>query len=76
MAINKEKNVMLQITMPKEDYEQLVSLQNAFIKNGIKTSKSEILTKALEEYIKILVYCDRASQQKQQESNKEDKKDA
>ena len=73
MAINKEKNVMLQITMPKEAHKNLVNLQNAFLKNGIKVSKSEILVKALQEYIRILVLCGRDKEQKKE---KEDKKDA
>ena len=73
MAINKEKNVMLQITMPKEAHKNLVNLHNAFLKNDIKVSKSEILVKALQEYIKILVLC---GSEKEQKKAKEDKKDA
>lgn len=73
MAINKEKNVMLQITIPKEDYENLVNLHKSFLTNGIKVSKSEILVKALQEYIRILILCGR---DKEQKKAKEDKKDA
>ena len=73
MPINKNKNVLIQITMPKEDYEQLKALHNAYKANGVETSKSKILTHALREYIRILVACDKAIQQK---DNKEDKKDA
>ena len=73
MAINKDKNVLLQITMPKEDHEQLVKLQNAFNNNGIKVSKSEILVNAFRQYIKFLVACGLS---KEQEKAKEDKKDA
>lgn len=73
MAINKDKNVLLQITMPKEDHEQLVKLHNAFNNNGIKVSKSEILVNALRQYIKFLVMC---GVSKEQEKAKEDKKDA
>lgn len=57
MAINKKKNVMIQVTFPKQDAEQLETLKNAFNKEGIKVSKSDILVKALREYIKMLVYC-------------------
>lgn len=56
MAINKEKNVMIQVTFPKEDAEQLETLKNAYHKNGIKVSKSDILVHALREYIKMLVW--------------------
>ena len=54
--INKKKNVMLQVTFPKEDAEHLKTLQDAFAKDGIKVTKSEILVHALREYIKALVY--------------------
>lgn len=53
--INKKKNVMIQVTFPKEDAEQLETLKNAFNKEGIKVSKSDILVHALREYIKMLV---------------------
>lgn len=54
--INKKKNVMIQVTFPKEDAEQLEILNSAFNKEGIKTTKSQILVHALREYIKALVY--------------------
>ena len=57
MAINKKKNVMIQVTFPKKDAEQLETLKKAFNNEGIKVSKSDILVKALREYIKMLVYC-------------------
>lgn len=53
--INKEKNVMLQITLPKEDAEQLQTLKEVLNKHGIKVSKSDILLRALRDYIRILV---------------------
>ncbi len=58
MAINKQKNVAIQVTFPKEDAEQLETLKTAFNKEGIKVSKSDILVHALREYIKSLVLCD------------------
>ena len=73
MAINKQKNVCIQITIPKEDHAELVKLHNAFNKNGIKVSKSEILVNALHQYIRILVACGLS---KEQQKAKEDKKDA
>ena len=55
MAINKEKNVAILITFPKEDAEHLETLRQAFINNGIKVSKSDILRKAFNDYLRILV---------------------
>lgn len=72
MAINKEKNVTIAVTFPKKDAEQLEVLKNAFNKNGIKVSKSDILLRALRDYIRILVM----SQAKPMKKAKEDKKDA
>ena len=46
---------MIQVTFPKEDAEQLETLKNAYNKEGIKVSKSDILVHALREYIKLLV---------------------
>lgn len=54
--INKTKNVMLQVTFPKEDAEHLDTLMKAFNKEGIKVTKSEILVHALREYVKCLIY--------------------
>lgn len=54
--INKEKNVIIQVTFPKKDAEQLETLNKAFNEEGIKTTKSQILVHALREYIKALVY--------------------
>ena len=67
MAINKEKNVTIQVTFPKEDAEQLEALKNAFNKNNIKVTKSDILVHALREYIKILVMCGQSKKQKVEE---------
>ena len=55
MAINKEKNVPVQVTFPKEDAEQLETLKKAFNNNGIKVSKSDILVKAFREYLRLIV---------------------
>lgn len=55
MAINKDRNVNLQITMPKEDAEHLEALHESFNKEGIKCTKSEILTHALRQYVKMIV---------------------
>ena len=56
MAINKEKNVSIMVTFPKEDAEQLEALKKAFHNNGFKVSKSDILIKAFREYLKMLVW--------------------
>ena len=74
MAINKEKNVTIAVTFPKKDAEQLETLKNAFNKNGIRVSKSDILVRALRDYIRILVMSQAKS--KPMKKAKEDKKDA
>lgn len=68
MAINKKKNVMIQVTFPKEDAKQLDVMQKAFVNNGIKVTKSDILLRAFRDYLKILVW---TSAQPKQEKQKE-----
>lgn len=53
--INKEKNVLIQVTFPKEDANNLEVLKNALDKNGIKVSKSDILLRAFRDYLNILL---------------------
>lgn len=53
--INKDKNVMLQITIPKEVNDNLTTLVKAFRDNGIPTSKSQVMVKAFNEYLKCIV---------------------
>lgn len=55
MAINKDKNVNVQITMPKEDFEILTAMEEAFNAEGIKATKSIILTHALRNYAKVII---------------------
>lgn len=55
MAIDKKNKKLIQITMPKADVEQLDTLVSAFNKEGIPMTRSRVLVKALQEYIKILV---------------------
>lgn len=71
MAINKTKNVNIQITFPKEDAEQLETLKKAFHKNGIKVSKSDILVKAFREYLKALVWAGTAHKIEQEDKVEE-----
>ena len=49
MAIGKDK-VPLQISFPKEEAEHLEAMKDAFNKEGIKVTKSDILVKAFKEY--------------------------
>ena len=72
--INKEKNVTIQVTFPKEDAEHLEVLKTALNNNGFKVSKSDILVRALRDYIRILVMSQAKS--KPMKKAKEDKKDA
>ena len=74
MPINKDKNVSIQITFPKDDAHQLGVLQYAFEKNGIKVTKSDILLRAFRDYVRILVLSN-AKPQKTKKENKESKKD-
>ena len=53
--INKEKNVTIQVTFPKEDAEHLEVLKKALNENGFKVSKSDILLQAFRDYINILL---------------------
>lgn len=69
--VNKD-NVRVTITLPKEEAEQLETIVKAFHKNGVKVSKSDIIGKALETYIKLLVaYADN-----KENSNKEENENA
>lgn len=67
---------MLQITLPKQDAEQLETLRLAFAENGIKVSKSEILVQALRNYIKILVMCGAPKEHTEEVEPQGEKKDA
>lgn len=74
MAINKEKNVTIQVTFPKEDAEQLEAVKEAFNNENIKVSKSDILVKSFREYLRMIVAIGLINEK--QEANKEEKKDA
>lgn len=54
MAISKDKK-MLQCPIPKEDYEQLETIVEAFRENGVPCTKGHIVTTALRGYVKLLV---------------------
>ena len=79
MAINKNKNVMIQVTFPKKDAEQLDVLQKAFANNGVDVTKSQILLRAFRDYLRILVMASAQPKQKHKKKVEEpqgDKKDA
>lgn len=79
MAINKEKNVSIQITLSKEDADQLDNLVVAYQKNNIPATRSSVIAHAVNEHIKMLVACSMTklkAQEKQSNKAKEDKKDA
>ena len=71
MPINKDKNLSLQITFPKEDAHQLGVLQYAFEKNGIKVTKSDILLRAFRDYVRILVLSNSKPQRTKKENREE-----
>lgn len=80
MAINKNKNVNLQVTFPKEDAQQLDTLIVAYSKNKIKTTRSEILLVAFRDYLRKLVMIGQSMEKKKANKKVEepqgDKKDA
>lgn len=77
MAINKKKNVLVQITMPKEDFENLKQLDKSFNDHGMKSTKSDILVQAFREYLRrILIAGQNINKQKKAEEPQEEKKDA
>ena len=55
MAINKKKNVAVQVTFPKEDAENLKNLVQAYNENGIRTTKSDILLQSFREYLRAIL---------------------
>ena len=75
MAINKKKNVSIQVTFPKDVAEQLETLKKAFNNNGIRVSKSDILVRAFKDYLTILVATNADNKEDTKEA-KEDKEDA
>lgn len=74
MAINKDKNVLIQVTFPKEDAEHLQSLKDAYEKEDIKVTKSQILLHSFREYIKLLIMAGTTKEDK--EAKKEEKDNA
>lgn len=79
MAINKEKNVSIQITLSKEDADQLDNLVVAYQKNNIPATRSSVIAHAVNEHIKMLVACSMSklkAQEKQSKEAKEDKNNA
>ena len=54
MAINKEKNKLIQVTFPKEDAENLKNFQKALENNGIRKTKSAILAEAFNFMLRFL----------------------
>lgn len=55
MAINKKKNVSVQVTFPKEDAENLKNLVQAYNENGIRCTKSDVLLKSFQEYLRAIL---------------------
>ena len=54
MAINKEKNKLIQVTFSKDDAENLENFQKALENNGIRKTKSEILAEAFNFMLRFL----------------------
>ncbi|MBO7733483.1 MAG: hypothetical protein J6S67_13040 [Methanobrevibacter sp.] len=73
MAINKEKNVTLQVTFPKKLAEDLEKLKTAFNNEGIRVSKSDILVRAFKDYLTIVLVSG-SSPETQEETKEEEVK--
>ena len=77
MAINKDRNVSLQITIPIKDYENLKELNSQFLNSGIRSSKSEILVQAFREYLRRIIAAGQMiEKQKEPQEAEKEKKDA
>lgn len=74
MAINKKKNCTLQVTITKKEMEQLNTIVEAFHEEHVKCSKSDIISAALDLYVKALVANGLAS--KKVEEPQKEKRDA
>ena len=73
MSINKEKNVSIQITLSKEDANQLDNLVVAYQKNNIPATRSSVIAHAVNEHIKMLVACSMAKLKGQEKTIKRSK---
>lgn len=73
MAINKNKNVNIQITFPKEDADQLDNLIVAYKNNKIDTTRSKVLLVAFRDYLRRIVLIGQ-SLGKKKSKNKANKK--
>lgn len=71
MAINKNKNDLIQVTFPKEDAQHLQTLKDAYEKEGIKVTKSQILLHAFREYIKLLIMAGTTKEDKEAKEEKD-----
>lgn len=76
MAINKDRNVIIAITFPKEDAEQLDTLVKAYNQNGFQATRSKVLVQAFRTYLKLLVTAGNIKEHKEEEEPQGEKKDA
>lgn len=72
MAISK-KNRAVQVTFSKEDYEQLQCVVDSFNEEGVKCTKSDIITTAFRGYVKLLVANGLSKQELEKTSEKGEK---
>lgn len=78
MAINKKKNVTIQVTFPKEDAKNLNSLVQAFNAEGIPCSKSRVLLQSFREYLRAIILSSKINkkQKEKEEEPQGEKQDA
>lgn len=72
MAINKEKNCSLQVTISKQQMEQLNAIVDAYNQEGVKCSKSDVIKASLDLYVKALVANGLASEVEEPQKEKKD----
>ena len=72
MAINKNKNCSLQVTITKEEMEQIDTIVDAYRKEGVRCSRSDIIKASLDLYVKALVAHGIASEVEEPQKEKKD----
>lgn len=75
MAINKEKNCPLQVTISKSLMEQIDTIVQGFRQEGVKCTRSDVITASVNLYVKCIVANGIASKIEAEEPQGE-KKDA
>lgn len=76
MPYNKSLKKQIAITMFKSDLENLETLVQTLNKEGISCTKSDVLTQAFRDYLKLILSTGKKIQDGQEQRDKEVIKDA